>query len=235
MTAVRQPRAGVRREHDFEPEHGLPEALPEGERILWQGSPDAARLAQRVFHIRKLAVYFAALIALRVAFLLSDGVPAAQVARSLVLLVPLALSCLAILAVLTRLSARSTVYTLTDRRVVMRIGIVLTLTFNIPLRHVAAADLRLDADGHGDLPLTLTPGDRIAWVHLWPHCRPWKLAQPQPMLRCVPRAAEVARLLGEAWSAATGQPKGARAPAAVAPASPGGAPSSLAGTAMAGR
>jgi len=235
MTAVRPPRAGIRREHDFEPEHGLPEALPEGEHILWQGSPDATRLARQVFHVRKLAVYFAALIALRVAFLLAEGVPAAQVARSLVLLAPLALVCLAILALLARLSARSTVYTLTNRRVVMRIGIVLTLTFNIPLRHVAAADLRLGTDGHGDLPLALAPGERIAWVHLWPHCRPWKIAQPQPMLRCVPLATEVARLLTEAWCAATGQPAGTRAPVAVAPTSPGGTPSPLAGPAMAGR
>ena len=67
MKAVRrsQPLAG--REHEFEPERGLPEQLPAGEQLLWQGSPEWKRLAQRAFHVRKLVVYFAALIALRVA------------------------------------------------------------------------------------------------------------------------------------------------------------------------
>ena len=235
MKAVRQPSAGIRREHDFEPEHGLPEALPEGERVLWQGSPDWRQLARHAFHVRKLAVYFAVLLALRVVFLASDGVPAAQILRSLLLLGPLALACLGILVVLARLSAKTTVYTITSRRVVMRIGIVLTLTFNIPFRRVAAADLRLDADGHGDVPLRLADGERIAWLNLWPHCRPWKLAAPQPMLRGIPQAAEVAGILANAWAVSTGQTAPARSAqtADAADAAPGG--TGLASPAMAGR
>jgi hypothetical protein len=102
------------------------------------------------------------------------------------------------------LSARAAVYTITDKRVVMRIGIVLTLTFNIPFKRIAAAGLHLDANGTGDLPLTLSGEDRIAWLNLWPHARAWHLAQPQPMLRCVPQAAAVAGLLAQAWSRSTG-------------------------------
>ncbi len=43
----------------FEPIRGLPEMPPEGERILWQGSPDWRALAWRVFHIREVTFYFA--------------------------------------------------------------------------------------------------------------------------------------------------------------------------------
>ena len=50
------------REHEFEAQYGLPEALPEGEHILWQGAPDWKVLARRVFHTRKVAVYFATFI-----------------------------------------------------------------------------------------------------------------------------------------------------------------------------
>jgi hypothetical protein len=78
---------------------------------------------------------------------------------------------------------------LTNRRVVMRIGIVLTLTFNLPCKRIVGAGLRLDANGSGDLALTLRGEDRIAYLHLWPHARPWKLARPEPMLRSVPQAA----------------------------------------------
>ncbi|HYN60163.1 MAG TPA: photosynthetic complex putative assembly protein PuhB [Rubrivivax sp.] len=192
-------------EHEFEAQPGLPEALPSGERLLWQGSPQWRTLARRAFHVRKLMVYFAAMALLRVFFVFSDTGSGWAALRASI--GPLAVTALALGLVLLMawLSARSTVYTLTDKRVVMRIGIVLTLTFNIPLKRIAGAGLHLDADGTGDLPLTLLPPDRIAWLHLWPHARPWRLGRPEPMLRSVPQAAMVARLLSQAWSQATGQ------------------------------
>ena len=54
-------------EHEFEPAFGLPEPLPQGEHILWQGAPDFTDMAIRVFHLRKAAIYFAVLIASRAA------------------------------------------------------------------------------------------------------------------------------------------------------------------------
>jgi hypothetical protein len=204
VKAVRrsQPLAG--REHEFEPVRGLPEQLPAGEQLLWQGSPEWKRLAQRAFHVRKLVVYFAALIALRVAVLLGGAPSAGEIALSVVWMAVLGGTALGLLSLLAWLSARATVYSITNRRVVMRIGIVLTLTFNIPFKRITGAGLHLEADGSGDLPLALTGEDRIAWLHLWPHARPWRLAHPEPMLRSVPQAAEVARVLSEAWSRSTG-------------------------------
>ena len=166
-----------------------PRPLPAGETLLWQGSPDWRMLARRAFHLRKLALYFAALVVLRAAFVLGDGGSARRrrCARRCGRWRWPALA-LGLVALMAWLSARATVYTLTDKRVVMRIGIVLTLTFNLPFKRIAAAGLHLDADGSGDLPLTLLPGDRIAYLHLWPHARPWRLARPEPMLRSVPEA-----------------------------------------------
>jgi hypothetical protein len=86
----------------------------------------------------------------------------------------------------------------------MRVGIVLTMTYNLPFKRIAAASLRELGNGCGDLPLTLSGNDRIALLHLWPHSRPWRLTRPEPMLRCVPKASATARLLSDAWSAATG-------------------------------
>jgi len=191
-------------EHELEPQYGLPEELPASERILWQGSPDWRSLAVRAFHVRKLVVYFALILLLRALLLFDDGLAAAEVAADLGLLLPLPLIALGILATLAWLSARTTVYTVTDRRVVMRIGIVLTLTFNLPLRVLRNADLHVAADGTADIALQLPPGDRIAWLHLWPHARAWHVRHPQPMLRSVPDGRAVAAILAGAWSAATG-------------------------------
>ena len=45
-------------EYATEPVKGLPELLPTGERMLWQGQPSWRALAIRVFHVRKIAIYF---------------------------------------------------------------------------------------------------------------------------------------------------------------------------------
>lgn len=226
MTTVR----GNGHEHELEPEYGLPERLPAGERVLWQGSPNFGALARSAFHLRKLAAYFVLLVGWRAVTVLSDGGGLAELPVALAW--PLLLSVLGLggVALLAWLSARTTVYTITDRRVVMRIGIVLTLTFNLPYASIAAANLRARDGGRGDIALALGGADRIGWVHLWPHARPWRLANPEPMLRAVDDAARVAGLLTEAWSAARstagvraapdaapGVSAGAATPAAEAP------------------
>lgn len=191
-------------EHELEPQYGLPERLPANEKILWQGSPDAKVLARSAFHIRKLTLYFVALVAVNAASVMADGATALDVLLALVW--PAGLSALALAGVWTLawLTARTAVYTVTDRRVVMRIGIVLTLTFNLPLRTIETAAMRQGPNGHGDIVLALKGPDHIAWLHLWPHARPWHLTRTQPMLRALPQVANVAALLQKAWSAQTG-------------------------------
>jgi hypothetical protein len=212
VTTVR----GNGHEHELEPEYGLPEPLPAGERILWQGSPRFGTLARSAFHLRKLALYFGLLVGWRAVTVVHDGAGLAALPAALAW--PLLLSALGLggVALLAWLSARTTVYTVTDRRVVMRIGIVLTLTFNLPYAAIASADLRRREGGRGDIALALGGTDRIGWVHLWPHARPWRVARPEPMLRSIDDAARVAGLLTEAWSAS-------RAAAATAPAPAAGA------------
>jgi hypothetical protein len=191
-------------EHEFEPEHGLPEPLPAQERILWQGAPDWRVLALRAFHMRKLAIYFALMLLLRGAATLSAGGTVSAALMGMLWLFPLAVIALGIVVSLARLSARTAVYTVTDRRVVMRIGIVLTVTFNLPYRSIRNADLHLHPGGTGDIALAIKGPDRIAYLHLWPHARPWRIANPEPMLRAIPDAANVAKVLSAAWSQATG-------------------------------
>ncbi|OYU00262.1 MAG: phosphopantetheine adenylyltransferase [Burkholderiales bacterium PBB1] len=195
---------GHTHEHEFEPEYGLPEPLPAGERVLWQGSPDWRVLARHVFHVRTLALYFAAILIIRGAFVLSDGGTTAAAIKAVAMTLPLVLMALGIALGLAVLCARTTVYTITDKRVTMRVGIVLNLTFNLPFARIAAAGFRKIGKDAGDIPLTLAGTDQIAFLHLWPHARPWRIAKAEPMLRCVPHGQEVARILGQAWSQSRG-------------------------------
>jgi hypothetical protein len=187
-------------EHEFEAAPGLPERLPDGEVILWQGAPDWRVLAVQALHVRKLFFYFAAMLALQAMYL--AGEPGAAMARPLLTSAGMALLALALLATTAWFAARTTLYTLTNKRVVMRVGIVLTLTFNLPLRQIAGAALCPQAGGFGDIALALKGPDRIAWLNLWPHARPWALKNPQPSLRCLANAAQVGERIQQAWQTA---------------------------------
>jgi hypothetical protein len=186
-------------EHEFEAAPGLPEPLPRGERLIWQGSPDWVPLAIHAFHVRKLAIYFAAMLGMQAVYLSGD--PQAALLKPLLTSAVMAALALLLLGATAWFAARTTLYTLTDRRIVMRIGVVLTLTLNLPLRQIAGASFRPLADGHGDIALSLAGKDRIAFLNLWPHARPWQLKNPQPSLRCLPGAAAVGERIQQAWQA----------------------------------
>lgn len=187
------------REHDFEPVPGLPESLPTGERILWQGSPNWRAIAISIFRIRLVVAWFA-LIALWRGLSQLGLVSNAEAMTFGLAILPVAVAAIAVLCLLAWLTARTTVYTITNRRVVMRYGIALPVTINVPFKAVASADLRVDSSGHGDIPLTLAGGDKFSYAMLWPHLKPWSFRVTQPMLRGVPDAVQVGGILSEACS-----------------------------------
>ena len=191
-------------EHEFEPELGLPEPLPAGEHVLWQGAPDWRVLARECFHVRKLAIYFAVLIAWRVVTVVSSGGSAMEIGVAVGVALGLAAVALGLVTLMAWMSARTSLYTITDQRVVMRVGIVLSVTFNLPFAKVEAAGLHPLPHGYGDIALTLADSERIAYLHLWPHVRPWHVARTQPDLRCVADAAAVAQMLTDAWQVRRG-------------------------------
>ena len=191
-------------EHEFEAEHGLPEPLPYGERLLWQGAPEWRVLAREALHTRSISIYFAILLAWRTATVLGNGGTLVDAALALLWLAPLAVVAIALLALIAWLVSRTSIYTITDKRVVMRIGVVLSITFNLPYTKIESAGLRCNADGSGDLTLVLDAAERIAYLHLWPHARPWQVRRTQPMLRALPDVRGVAAILSAALADSAG-------------------------------
>jgi hypothetical protein len=179
----------------------LPEPLPLGEQLLWQGTSHWRTLARRVFRVRILAVYFAVILASRAAWAMTTGSSLEQALLSALWLLPLVVAALGLLVLLAWLMNRTTLYAVTDRRVIMRIGVALPMTVNIPFGIIQSAGLKTYADGSGDLPLSLSGSDRIAYVHLWPHVRPWRFTCTEPMLRAIPEAARVGAILADALAA----------------------------------
>jgi hypothetical protein len=157
-------------------------------------------LALHAFHVRKLAVYFLLMLALQALFM--HGQPLKLVLPSVLTSAMLALTALGMLTAIAWFASHTCLYTLTNKRVVMRVGIVLTMTFNLPLSCLSAAAIKSRGRGCGDIALRIKGPDRIAYLHLWPHARAWHLRHPEPSLRCVPQAQAVGQKIMQAWRAA---------------------------------
>lgn len=183
-------------EHGREPVPGLPAYLPPGEEILWQGAPNWKRFAVRALHVRELAYYFAALLAIRVVVQPESGSHAGFFV--------LAVLALGLLTLLAWLMARSALYTITNQRVVMRFGIALPLSVNLPYAAIDTVDLRAHGKGAGDIAIRPEMNRRLSYIVMWPHVRPWRFSPLQPMMRCLDDAADAAGILGAAIAAANG-------------------------------
>lgn len=183
---------------DFEPVRGLPQLLPKGERMLWQGAPRWQDLALHAFHARKVIWYFAAIALVQGTVRFAAGEGLVQSLSPAQWLLPLGFIAAALLTGLAYLSARTTVYTVTSKRLVMRIGMALPVTINLPFSQIDGASLRLFSNGAGDIPLRVTRKERLAYLLLWPHARPVHFTHPEPCLRCIPDADTVAGLLSAA-------------------------------------
>jgi Bacterial PH domain len=182
----------------------LPGDIPEGEKILWHGHPRWVSLARRAYRADFVAAYF---VALTVWNCLSVGRSSGYVAAGLIGAKTIGIggAALALLALLAYASARTTLYVVTTRRLVLKVGVALPIFINLPFTQIASAAARLHGDGTGDIPLALTPPQRVAYFALWPHARPFHFRNPQPALRCVANGVEVAETVSRALREAAGQ------------------------------
>jgi len=174
------------------------EPLPEGERILWEGSPSVKRLVFDVFHLRGVFVYFG-LIALWAGW--EAGWTAALPAR-LAWIVILAGVVAGLVVFYAGAIARSTRYLVTDRRVVLRFGVALPGVLNIPLPEIESAFVRRRSEGSGDLVIDAGPMEEIGFWLLWPHAKPWSISRARPMLRALDDVDTPGRVLLDATAAA---------------------------------
>lgn len=195
-------------EHEQEPVPGLPARLPEGEGILWQGSPAWWPFTLRAMHLKGLGFYFGLIVVWHGADVMASGGGLVAGAGALATSLALGLLCLALLAFIGRAMARATIYTITNRRVVMRVGVALPMTINLPFSAVQSAAVKRHADGTEDIVLELMPEHRVSFIAAWPHLRPWRLGRTAPMLRGLPVTAGASQVLARALAASAAQPVG---------------------------
>lgn len=176
-------------EYDHEPVRGLPAVLPPDEHIIWQGAPVWSALLTSALHLKLVVAYFGAIV------LWAIGAGDMGTASGVTLL---GVCVVALLAAFAWGVSRTTVYTLTNKRVVLRIGVALNKCINLPLAELESANLRQLSGGHGHIVFALKGAPRLGYIMLWPHVRSLRFVRPQPMLRAIPDAEKVAGMLLEA-------------------------------------
>jgi len=184
-------------EFDWEPTPGLPSKLPADEHIVWQGSPQWFELAKRAFHIKKVALYFTVLIALDIFSATKAGLSLESIMSGPALTLVLSIAALSILASLAWLSATVSIYTLTNKRILIRFGIAIQLTLDVPVNQIVSANMNKGKHHRGDIALKISQKKRASYLVLWPHVRPWNFGQPQPMLRAIDNVELVASHLAQ--------------------------------------
>ncbi|MGE0857605.1 MAG: photosynthetic complex putative assembly protein PuhB [Gammaproteobacteria bacterium] len=189
-------------EHEYEASPGLPASLPAGERVLWQGSPGWWPFACSAFHARGLMIYFAVLVVAQTLGVMREGGSLPVLAGTAAWMMTLATLALGIALGAGVLYARTTIYTVTDRRVVLRFGVAVPLAVNLPFSAITAADVRRRVDGSADIALTLDGAQRVGVIHMWPCVQSWRLNAPRPLIRGVPVG--VADILAGALVASAG-------------------------------
>jgi len=201
-------------EYDYEPIPGLPGNLPSGERLLWQGSPAWWPLARRALRVLPVSLYFGLLALWQASSAWSVQHSLVAVRHSVTLPLLLGAAVVAMLMLVAWFSARATVYSITNHRLVIRHGIALPMSLNLPFAQIRSAAASLHRDGTGELALVLPKQQRVGYLLNWPHVRPGRYVQPQPTLRSLRDAAQVAQLLSTALREFTS------APAITTPAAP---------------
>ena len=184
----------------FEPIRGLPERPPEGEVILWQGQPNWLRLSVDSLNVWWVLGYFIFLFVWRF-ISVSDLMPIYQAVLVSSPFLALGLIVTLLLMLVGFIQANATVYTITNKRVVMRIGAALTVTLNLPFTEIENAAIASSSKNFGSIVIDTKQDSKFSFLVLWPHARAWHFKKPQPSLKCIPNAAEVAEILSNAAKA----------------------------------
>ncbi len=183
-----------------EPINGLPELPPRGEVILWQGRPNWFRLTVESLNLWWVVAYFAVLTVWR--FITVIDILSFE--RAIIMTLPIVIMTLIVFLLLMLvgfIQARATVYTITNRRVAMRIGAALTVTLNIPYTQIENAAVSVGKADCGNIALETKGASKFSYLVLWPHIRSWKISKPEPTLRAILDVQSVAQILAKAAKA----------------------------------
>ena len=178
----------------FEANKNILDAIPEGESILWKGKPSFWGFSWYFFGLKLLAFY---LIILSVVFAarltVTDFFTAFVVDFLPFLLSGILTSC--ILMALAKIQSQSSVYIITENRVIIKSGAALSFLISMPFKKIKAVNLQKRKGSLGTISFELNSGKRVPYISCWPSVRPWRFKNTEPAFSCIENVDEVATIL----------------------------------------
>ena len=178
----------------FEAPKNILDAIPNGESILWKGRPSLWGFSWNLFGLKWITLYLSMLSIVSVArFFASDFYTAFYVD-----FLPFFLSGIfasIILIGLAAIQAYSTVYIITENRVIIKTGAALSFLISMPFKKIKEVNLQKRGASIGTISFELFSNKRVPYISCWPSVRPWKFKKTQPAFSCVRSVDEVATIL----------------------------------------
>ena len=178
----------------FEAPKNILDVIPNGESILWKGRPSLWGFSWNLFGLKWITLYLSMLSIVSVArFFASDFYTAFYVD-----FLPFFLSGIFASIILIGLAATqtySTVYIITENRVIIKTGAALSFLISMPFKKIKEVNLQKRGASIGTISFELLSEKRVPYISCWPSVRPWKFKRTQPAFSCIGSVDEVATIL----------------------------------------
>lgn len=186
----------------FESHENILEAIPDGESILWKGKPSFWGFSWHFFGLKLIAIYLMILSVVFAARLtVTDFYTAFAFDFLPFLLSGILASC--ILMALAGIQSQSSVYIITENRVIIKSGAALSFLISMPFKKIKAVNLQKRNGSLGTISFELNAGKRVPYISCWPSVRPWKFKNTEPAFSCIENVDEVATILRKSVMAGT--------------------------------
>jgi len=178
----------------FEAPKNILDAIPNGESILWKGRPSLWGFSWNLFGLKWITLYLSMLSIVSVArFFASDFYTAFYVD-----FLPFFLSGIFASIILIGLAATqtySTVYIITENRVIIKTGAERSFRISMAFKKIKEVNLQKRGASIGTISFELLSEKRVPYISCWPSVRPWKFKRTQPAFSCIGSVDEVATIL----------------------------------------
>ena len=178
----------------FEVHKNILDAIPEGESILWKGKPSFWGFSWYFFGLKLLAFYLIILSVVFAARLTVTDFFTAFVVDFLPFLLSGILTSIILMA-LAKIQSQSSVYIITENRVIIKSGAALSFLISMPFKKIKAVNLQKRKGSLGTISFELNSGKRVPYISCWPSVRPWRFKKTEPAFSCIENVDEVATIL----------------------------------------
>ena len=157
----------------FEAPKNILDAIPDGESILWKGKPSLWGFSWNLFGLKWIAAYLFILLMVSILRVFVSDFYTAFFVDFLPFFSSGVFASI-ILFGLAAVQTFSTVYVITEKRVIIKTGAALSFLISMPFKKIKGINLQKRRGSIGTISFELFSEKRVPYTSCWPSVRPWK-------------------------------------------------------------